>query len=305
MELLLDDDLDIDLDRLAPPGAEQAEAAQADGPAGDGVADDRPPPDPVLQDAAWFEAVSPFGPLSLCVQNGGLVRHAAAAAVALQQSGPMLDALDDWTALELDWRWTTVPQAADAGSHVVARWPDEETAPVAAHLVLPWSLVRHLPAPTGILADAVRWEPAQATVVVSRLALGGNEFAALEPGGAVVLPDSMRADWRGVLRAAGEPLDAGSPLVLAPPQAPQVVPRERAAATLAGEPGAIACEVRLDATPRIAVDRLAGWAPGDLGDLGAHASLWRCDGAARRCARGTLMPWGDGWALAIDTVQPG
>jgi len=25
----------------------------------------------------------------------------------------------------------------------------------------------------------------------------------------------------------------------------------------------------------------------------------------RRCAAGTLMPWGDGWALAIDTVQPG
>ncbi|HSB23442.1 MAG TPA: hypothetical protein VLE94_10075 [Burkholderiaceae bacterium] len=301
MEFLLDDDLD----NLAPPVAEPAAADLSNGNVDDGVGDDPPPQDPVPPDAAWFEAASPFGPVSLCVQNGGLVRHAAAAAVALQQSGPLLDSLDDWTALELDWRWTAVPQAADAGSHVVVRWPAEETSPITAHLVLPWSLVRHLPAPTGILADGVHWEPAQATVVVARLALGSDEFAALEPGGAVVLPDSMRPDWRGVLRAAGEPSEAGAPLVLAPPHAPQVVPRERAAGPFASESGTIDCEVRLDATPRIAVDRLAGWSPGDLGDLGARASLWRCDGAPRRCARGILMPWGDGWALAIDGVQPG
>jgi len=304
MELLLDDDLDIDLDRLAPPGhAIDVPQAAPNEPARDAVADEQPGSLP--EDAAWFEAASPFGPLSLCVRNGGTVQHVPAAAVALQQAHPLLDALDDWAALELDWRWTAVPQAADAGSHVLLRWPADETATIAAHLVLPWSLVRSLPAPAGTLADAVRWEPAQATVVVARLALGSDELEALESGGAVVLPGSMRADWRGALRAAGEPREAGAPLLLAPPQAPQVVPPEPAAGAPAAEPGAIACEVRLDASPRVAIERLAGWVPGDLGDLGARASLWRCDGAERCCARGTLMPWGDGWALALEAVQPG
>lgn len=339
MELLLDDDLDIDLDRLAPPGRPAAgtprdqvcvelpgkaactgSAAAREGAVHDaldqspdrasdgalGSAVDEPPPVAQLpQDAAWFEAASPFGPLSLCVRNGGAVRHAAAAAVALQQAGAVLDALDEWAALDIDWRWTTVPQAADAGSHVVLRWPADEAAPLSAHLVLPWALLRRLPAPTGTLADAACWEPAQATVVLARLALGGDEFDALERGGAVVLPGSMRADWRGLLRAAGEPADAGAPLLLAPPQAPQVVPREPTVGALPGEPGAVACEVRLDATPRVAIERLAGWAPGEIGDLGPRASLWRCDGAARRCARGTLLPWGDGWALALEAVLPG
>lgn len=301
MELLLDDDLDIDLDRLAPPAA----AATGDAPQQRAhPADERLPQPPMPRDAAWFEARTPFGPLSLCVRNGGPVPHAVAAAVALQQAHPVLDALDDWSALDLDWRWTALPQAADAGSHVVLRWPADDAAALSAHLVLPWSLVRSLPAPAGTLADAVCWEPAQATIVVARLALGCDEFEALERGGAVVLPGSMRADWRGALRAAGEPPPAGAPLMLAPPQAPHVVPPEPLAETPGAEPGAIACEVRLDATPRVAIERLAGWASGDLGDLGPRASLWRCDGAARRCARGTLMPWGDGWALALETVQP-
>jgi hypothetical protein len=239
------------------------------------------------------------------VQTGSAVRHAAAAAVVLQQAGPVLDALDDWTVLELDWLWAPLPQAADAGSHVVLRWPDDDTAPLSAHLVLPWNLVRHMPPPTGTLTERVRWEPAQATAVVARLALGVAELDALEPGGAVVLPESMRPDWRGALRARGEPLDTGTPLALAAPHAPRVVPRDHAASPLAGDAGTIACEVRLDRTPMVAIDRLAGWSTGDIGDLGDRASLWRCDGAPQRCAVGTLMPWGDGWALALDAQQPG
>jgi len=301
MEFLLDDEIDIDLDSLAPtdagPAPAAAEAARADGD----VAAKSPPENPVAEDA-WFEAASAFGSLWLCVQTGAPALHAAAAAVVLQQAGPMLDALDDWSVLELDWRWTPVPQAADAGSHVVVRWPDDDAAPVAAHLVLPWTLVRQLQPPTGTLADSVRWEPAQATVVVARLTLGGDELDTLEPGGAVVLPDSMRSDWRGVLRARGEPLDAGAPLALTPPHAPQVVPRDQAVCSLAPEAGAVICEVRLDSTPMVAVDRLAGWAPGDIGDLGIRASLWRCDGTPRRCAGGVLLRWGDGWALGLDTV---
>lgn len=305
MELLLDGDLDIDLDSLAPPEATQPAAEVSGTPAQDNVADSPPPRVEAARDAAWFEATSPFGPLWLCVQSGGMVPHAAAAAVLLHQASPLLDALDDWTALELDWRWTPVPQAADAGSHVVVRWPDDDAAPVSAHAVLPWTLVRHMPPPNGTLSDAVRWEPAQATAVVARLALGADELNALEPGGAVVLPDSMRPDWRGVLRARGEPLDAGTPLGLAAPHAPQVVARDQAASALPGVAGAIVCEVRLDRTAMVAIDRLAGWSTGDIGELGGQASLWRCDGTPRRCAGGTLMPWGDGWALALEAVPAG
>lgn len=304
MELLLDDDLDIDLDSLAPPEATQPAAEVLEHRRDD--ADEGPPPRAeAAQDAAWFEAATPFGSLWLCVQTGGIVPHAAAAAVVLQQAGPLLDALDDWTVLELDWRWTPVPQAADAGSHVVVRWPADDAAPVSAHAVLPWVLVRHMPPPTDTLSDAVRWEPAQATAVVARLALGTDELDSLEPGGAVVLPDSMRPDWRGALRARGEALDAGTPLKLAVPHAPQVVARDQATGTLLGAAGTIVCEVRLDRTAMVAIDRLAGWSTGDIGELGSQASLWRCDGTPRRCAGGTLMPWGDGWALALDAVPAG
>lgn len=311
MEFLLDDDLDIDLDRLASPGTREpmdesmtsATFTQrpADLPRDGSPAVGSPVPDGL----AWFEAASAFGPLWLCVQADGAVPHAAAAAVLLQWAASVLDALDDWTLLELDWRWTPVPQAADAGSHLVVRWPVDEAAPRAAHLVLPWTLLRHLPPPAGILVDAVCWEPAQATVVVARLALAADELDALEAGGAVVLPESMRPDWRGVLRARGEPLDAGAPLALATPHAPQVVARDQAAPTLTPDAGAVVCEVRLASTPMVAIERLTGWQTGGLGNLGERAVLWRCDGVPRRCATGTLMPWGDGWALAIDTVQPG
>ncbi|HEU5295011.1 MAG TPA: hypothetical protein VFU71_09485 [Burkholderiaceae bacterium] len=300
MDFLLDDDLDIDLDSLASPNAEPetVDSPPAAPARGDPASHQSAP-----EGMAWFEAASAFGAVRLCVQADGAARHAAAAAVALHQAGPLLDALDDWTTLDLDWRWTAAPEAVDAGSHVVVQWPAAGTAPVVALLALPWALVRHMPPPTGTLAADVRWEAAPATVVVARLALGADELAALEPGGAVVLPDSMRPDWRGLLRALDEPLDAGAPLALAPPHAPKVVPRDHVTAVLPPDGAAVTCEVRLDGTPTLAIARLAGWQFGDLGDLGAGASLWRCDNVPRRCARGTLMPWGDGWALALDAVQ--
>jgi hypothetical protein len=312
MELLLDDDLDIDLDSLAPPGATgpvdevtvsptlAAHPPQA--PRNESPAPESPVPDGL----AWYEAASPFGPLWLCAQADGAVRHAAAAAVLLQWPASVLDALDDWAALEFDWRWTAVPHAADAGSHIVVRWPSDDAAPRAAHLVLPWALVRHLPPPAGILVDGVRWEPAQATVVAAQLALPPDELDALESGGAVVLPESMRPDWRGLVRARGEPVGVGAPVALATPHAPQVVLRDGANPTQTPpEAGTVACEVRLASTPMVAIERVAGWQPGSVGNLGYRASLWRCDGVPCRCAEGTLMPWGDGWALAIDTVAPG
>jgi hypothetical protein len=50
---------------------------------------------------------------------------------------------------------------------------------------------------------------------------------------------------------------------------------------------------------------LAGWLDGPVGPAGPAASLWRRAAArqpACRLAGGRLMPWGDGWALSIESV---
>jgi hypothetical protein len=74
----------------------------------------------------------------------------------------------------------------------------------------------------------------------------------------------------------------------------------------------VACELRLDLPLGVSAHRLAGWqAAGDAGEIvrlaesGLRAALWRAATprhAELRLAAGTLMPWGDGWALAVETL---
>ncbi len=62
----------------------------------------------------------------------------------------------------------------------------------------------------------------------------------------------------------------------------------------------------------MSVQRLAGWRrEGDSGEIvhlaesGLRAALWRYATprlAGQRLAGGRLMPWGDGWAFAVQTV---
>lgn len=261
------------------------------------------------QAPTWFDAPSPFGVLRLCVRGPSAAGHAAAAALALQQAAPLLDAFDDWSLLDADWRWLDVPAEAPApGTHVGADWQPVADAPLAARLELPWPLLRHLPPPEA-LAGVLRWPALPATAVVARLELDGDELAALEPGGAVLLPESMRPGWLGLLRAADEPAGTGVAVALHPQSArlaPTVLERSSAAPPLPADPARpIACEVRLASVAAIGVERLAGWAPGALGELGPCASLWRNagpHGAASLLASGHLLPWGDGWAMALETV---
>jgi len=138
------------------------------------------------------------------------------------------------------------------------------------------------------------------------LPLDESSARLLEPGGAVVLPASLQPHWRGALRAAGEGGDeaGGVALDLDAPCAPRVL--ACAAAAVLGAPSDDTCEVRLDAPAGIDVDALAGWRDGPLGELGSRASLWRRGGAqrpAQRLAHGSLMRWGDGWALALEAVD--
>jgi len=67
----------------------------------------------------------------------------------------------------------------------------------------------------------------------------------------------------------------------------------------------VTCEVRLGLTQALPVDRLGGWCTGEtLDGIGASATLWRCAGARpARLATGRLMPWGSGWALAIESLD--
>jgi hypothetical protein len=264
-------------------------------------------------EAVWFEAPCPDGALRLRVAVPQPVRHAARAALALQDAAPLLDALDDWSLLDADWRWIETPATTGPPpqGHARADWRPAGDGPPAAQIDVPWALLRRLPPPPETIA--LDWARAEGVVVLSRLRLTTDDLTALEPGGVLLLPESMGADWSGVLRPADEPA-GGTPLGFSTPWAPTTLERGSALpppAALAHD--GVACEVRLADVGPVGADRLAGWTPGplgateDSGPLGAGAVLWQCadaQGPARCLARGPLVRWGDGWALALDTTAP-
>ncbi|WP_157265989.1 hypothetical protein [Azohydromonas aeria] len=270
-----------------------------------------------------FECVLPAGPLRLRVEAPALA-HALDAAIALQRCEPQLQALEDWIGRALDWRWTEIPMApAERGSQVRAAWQlDAATAagePVAARgsIELPWALLRTLPAPGPALAAVLRWPLLPAQLVLSCPRLAAEDLALLEPGGALLLPESFDAatPWRGRLRAAGERGGAGLPVALEQPLAPRLpagaegAPAAAEGLDVADAAGACgpgpACEVLLDLPHGMGTPLLAGWQGGAvLAQAGPGAALWlREPGQPALCAaRGRLMPWGGGWALAIEAL---
>ncbi|HSW08338.1 hypothetical protein [Aquabacterium sp.] len=280
----------------------------------------------------WFEAPTAFGPLRL--HSDGPARHAVDAAIALQRCEDFLAGLDDWTQQMLDWRPQplTAPHPAMAaatratGAATTAATPSLTPSltpsPTATarlewrdsshRLAVPWAWLRSLPAPAAALAARLSWPAGDAVLAIARLRLTADELQQLEPGGAVVLPASMQAAWHGLLRGAGEPVSAaaGVPVLLSPPRAPQLVRGPAPPGTLAavGDDAGTLCEVRLALAHGLGADRLAGWRDDDLPESlcsSLRASLWRCAAARRPAcslARGRLMPWGDGWALALDSI---
>jgi len=282
-----------------------------------------PPRMPSVRDAsAWFEASTARGPITLCV-FAGLVRHAIDAVLALDRCEPLLEALHEWTGLPLDWRWREAPALGAApGGQAVATWqPEPSTAQapedafgLLAMLALPWRLMRSLPPAPERLARRLAWCAVPGVVVLARLALDPGEAALLEPGGAVLVPDSMRPGWRGRLHAEGD-AGPGVPLALDAPWAPRLLRVAPDLDEVAGwrpaeapdRDGRLACELRAATALALPVDRYAGWfddAP--IGELASEAALWRLEGAgepARILARGPLMPWGDGWAMAVARVE--
>jgi hypothetical protein len=259
----------------------------------------------------WFEAPTPHGPLRLYASDAlGAARHAAEAAVLLHRCEEWLGGLDAWHGAPLEWRFTEGPACgatATAPQQVRIHWRDG-----GHQLMGPWPWLRSLPAPAAGFAERLNWPALELVLVAARLQLGDEDLQALEPGGAVLLPESMQPGWTGWLRGAADAASAGPgvPVRFTTPAEPMLVAGTCAAA--APPPvhlGATACEVRLAVTQGLGADRLAGWRDEPLPGLVAPdlgASLWRCATArerARCLAHGRLMPWGDGWALALQGMS--
>lgn len=258
----------------------------------------------------WFEAPTPQGPLQLYLgEPAGPATHAAAAAMSLHRAGALLDALDDWLGDDapepaLDWRWQ--PDATTQRGPAMLRLPWRGSC---HQLIAPWRWLRALPPPPEALADGLQWPAIEAVLGIARLSLGADELGQLEPGGAVLLPDSMKPGWTGRLRTAHEDADAGVTVRFDDLARPQVLPGTAPPLQPGGAPGRV-CELRLDLAGTLPAPSLAGWHPEALhGALAPDqcATLWQLPAArepARCLAHGRLLPWGDGWALLIDGLGP-
>lgn len=265
----------------------------------------------------WFEAACACesGSVRLCVGVGEpAAAHAAGAAILLQGAQPLLAPMDEWHGAELAWRWVEAPVAPGApGTHASARWRGE--APQQQCLVSwPWAFLRSMPPPPPALASQLDWPLVDAILVLAELQVDPAELALLEPGGAVLVPQALQPPWHGSLRGADEAPQASVAVDLSVPWRPRLGARDARppVASLAADPARAACELRLDLPLGVNAQRLAGWRrEGDAGEIvqlpeaGLRAALWRRGAAgqgAQALASGRLMPWGDAWALAVETV---
>jgi hypothetical protein len=263
----------------------------------------------VTREVTRFDAATRFGAMSLQV-DGAPAAHAAEAALLLDRCDALLDALDAWLHTALDWRWIDATPADEAARPCASAQGtiagDDPSAPALSwRLEVPWALLRGLGAPPEALAQRLQWGDVPAVLVVSQPAIDEAELRLLERGGAIVLPESMRSPWHGLLHAPRE--GAGHGLVVELPSADSV--RLAGAPMAAGDPaeptGRPFCEVRMTTTRPLPTPHLAGWAEGSTVELAPRASLWRCagpSGAERYLAGGRLLPWGDGWAMLIESV---
>jgi hypothetical protein len=184
----------------------------------------------------------------------------------------------------------------------------------------PWALWRSLPPPPPALAAGLDWPLVASVLVLARLQIDPAELELLEPGGAVLVPQSMQPGWQGWIRGleeAAADASAGVPVDLSTPSRPRLAARdEQESACITTVDAARAhCELRLDLPLGVSVHRLAGWRfAGDPGDIvhlaepGLPAARWRRSTSGQdeqRLAGGRLMPWGEGWALAVGTIATG
>jgi hypothetical protein len=249
-----------------------------------------------------FTAATRGGTLTLQL-DGLTAAHAAEAALLLDRCDALLDALDAWLHVALDWRWTVGEPAATASCVLAHTKIAAGDAALPCRLELPWPLLRALGAPPPALANTLQWGAVPAVLVLSRPAIDEAELRLLERGGAVLLPESMRKPWHARLRAADESGGDGLAVELSGLDNPRLV-KSSAPPAAAGDQRPC-CEVRMTTVGPLSPAQLAGWADGAALELAPRASLWRCAGPTepeRYLAGGRLLPWGDGWAMLIESI---
>lgn len=262
-----------------------------------------------------YDAFVTEGRLTLTLEtvSGQPPACAAEAALRLALVEPLLAALEAWCgrgaggAQAPEWQWRTEP-AEPPVRGATLRWAG---VGVGARLTLPWALLRRLPPPPPhSVLQAGPWSPVAAELVLAALVPAAEERAALEPGGAVLLPASFEPDWLARLRAADEDARGGTWVVLDPVAgvAATCAAGEDSATSLAGgQPPGVVWELRCSLPEPVALDLLLGWRDEPLPvSLAQRVALWQVGptGAPAQClAEGRLMPWGEGRALWIDAVQ--
>ena len=248
-----------------------------------------------------FEAPTQHGLLQLLARTDlDSAGCAAQAAVLLEGCADLLGALDAWLGQDLAWRWPASNPVLTPGADG-PHWPA-----AASQLQAPWALWRALPAPPPLLAQGLLWPEREAVLSLGWLALDADELAALEPGGAVLLPlvpgggpdNSTACRLRALDEAPGP--QVGLPLAWRPDRPPRLLPPGGPGPD--AQPGPAAgtlCEFRLSHPVPLPGRLLTGWADPVLPATPPDAGLYR-GGAA--LASGTLVPWGDGWALLVRSL---
>lgn len=286
-----------------------------------GHSPDRTPPS-----LTWFVAETGTGPLRLGLPCGAAAPpHAAAAALLLAEAEAVLTALDAAHGEPLAWSWVARSHAPAPGPHaglVLRSHVDPATC-----VQLPWAWWRARQCRAQASTDwveAFAWPEVPATLRAGRLRLSAQELDDLEPGGAVLWSAPAASGWRAALVPDGCQAALAEVWLAGPPGASPLSPRQAAPGELSlpadggdvpvpgpddAEGTGRLCELRFDLARPLSPRLLAGAGEAGGATPGPTRSLvhlWQCAESRQpecRLASGHLLPWGDGWALVIDSLE--
>lgn len=265
----------------------------------------------------WFDQTTDPGRMALGLPVGDFaaevppevptdaVTDAVTHALLLARADPLLTALEDWWQITLDPAPRTAATMGIDAPALELRVLDSTLAPEGTRLALPACPLSA--APSQLCHPKVAWPALDCEIDIDHLPL--DLLGALRPGGLVLLPRSLQQPWRAQVRslsgaitsrAAFDPR-AGS--IRLTPCAPSQA-GGRAEATQAGCPDSRAVRITLDPRLQWPQDMLHGWCPPEhcTEVLVPHltASLWL---DTHRCARGRLIPAGQGYGLWLNEVS--
>ena len=299
----------------AAPAASAAESAASPTSAPSGT---RPVEPEVPGTWLRYDASVPAGGVRLWVRTPPEALGGTGAAIALDECDDLLQAIDSWLAADLDWQWNPAgPAAGPSGGPFAQAGCAAGGDPVAGsfdrcRLEVPWTLMRLAGLPPAGLARRLRWQRSAAILSICRLRLDDAELSDLEPGGALLIPDSMGTAWTGRLRIPQDPHERGYVVDLATPAEPRLSTGTSGKSRDPLEPaeGAVACEVRMALSGPLPASLLAGWADSrfslaefTVDRIELWAALPREVCPPGQLATGRLLPWGRGWAMLIDRLH--